>query len=431
MARLQHMTHTGDVNADDLQIEMLDSLANGSAKIKAASQGAGNNIVKEEMPWLNGKLNKREQLECEYMFMQKKHKEMSLAEEALVAELSSEMLSLRDHCNEQGQAVGQLTARLSEAHDAVTAELHNATIIRQTFKNELEMEQATRQQLQINVQEEQAEIRFRIQASEQQFSIMQGVRSSLEGQVEGVKRRQEKLRQEIEDERAGRCELHSAGVQELDAWKDHNVRLSEELRQQLEALQEEEETWRAEWSIDMLQLEHKENHQGEAEARLQTEVDESRRQEQETMVRYESEAIMWRLYVSDLRERLSHREAVVQEEDAEEARILMEHRSYEEARARLYGEVEDCKTRLRRDEAEVENHDRQSKSLREELAEVERALQTVRERDEKLMTSEKKVEERLNRELEEARREQSELEEDVAIARKSMFCGKRRPPSRG
>lgn len=436
MARPEQKHSTGGMGAEDLQIEMLEDKflktlgaeGKGDGKANGASAKAGDPPPEEELPWLNSKLSKREKLECEYEYMVRRHEQMDLAEEALVSELTSEMVALRDHCHEQGQAVGTLTARLSEAHQAVNMELHNAVVVRQTFQSELETEQAIRHQLQLNVNEEQAQIRDRILASEQQLAVMQGVSSSLVDQVEAVEARQAKLTQEIEDERSGRSELHAAGAQELEAWKDHNVRHTEDLRQQLLELQEEEETWRAEWAIEMLQLEDKELQQGRVETALQAEVQESRKQEQDTLVRYESEAIMWRYHMADLQDRHKRHEAIVQEEDREEQRKLMEQLSYQESFTRLLDEVQECKMRVQTDEAAVETHGRQSQTLREELKELEQSLQVVRRKDETAIEADEQEEKIFRKELEAARLERDELEQEVELRNQSGFCRKRRKP---
>lgn len=397
----------------------------------------GNHLSKEsllgpphgEAPLGSSDITYREKLLCEYNALTRKHVEVQESESVLQAELSTEMIALRDHCHEQGQAVGLLTHRLAEAHEAVNMELANAVVVRQAIESELMTEAAVRQDLQLNIHEEQAELRSRITASEKQLAVMQGVKASLQEQVEAIEQRQAKLCQEIEEEKLGRAELHGAGVRELDAWKDHNVRLGEELRCQLAELQEEEENWRAEWSIEVLQLEDREQRQGRLESILRVEVADARSQEQDTMVRYESEAIMWSRYVGELREQLAHRETVCKEEDAENARVEAERLEYDEAHSRLAEEFQACETQLMEDEAQVEASALQSKTLREELKELERSLKTVRQDGELLrLESERQL---VEHELQVARQEQARLEELKAKSSAFSCLKRRREPPKG
>merc|ERR1719382_2114838 len=92
--------------------------------------------------------------------------------EELQGRLVGEMRELRDQCNEQGQMVGKLMQRLSDARGAVTSDLQNAQAVRAILGGELKSEELQRQALEDSWRSEEAEFQDMIQKAKGQLATM-------------------------------------------------------------------------------------------------------------------------------------------------------------------------------------------------------------------------------------------------------------------
>lgn len=291
------------------------------------SQAAG---VRHIAEWLRsapgaGSEARRARLRTEHKELVQEHRSERLQAEELQVRLSAEMRELRDQCQEQGQIVGMLAQRLSDARSAVTAELRGAAATHSTLSSELLSEESQRRALEAARRGEEAEIAHRVEAAEQQLSTMSGVRASLEAQLHASARVQAELREHIAAERGGRSELKVAGERELVAWSEHNEKVCGELRSRLQSERAEVHSWRESTAreVSRLQAESCENSAEESCLRLQLESVRNLQTEVRSELQVEVQA--WSREVDALRDQVHEAdEEYLRSEDAIRRHILSE-----------------------------------------------------------------------------------------------------------
>ncbi|CAE8609345.1 unnamed protein product [Polarella glacialis] len=163
-------------------------------------------------------------LKCEHEDLVREHASEKQAAELMQAQLSSEMRELRDQCHEQGQTMGVLTQRLSDARGAVTAELQGAAAVRDELQSELLSQQSQHRGSQAALCREEAEAACRVEAVEEQLASMIAVRDSMQAQLRTSVQVQGELRAHIGAERDGRTALQVEGQKELErSWHEHHA----------------------------------------------------------------------------------------------------------------------------------------------------------------------------------------------------------------
>lgn len=378
------------------------------------------------VPGVTGSEARRATLRTEHQELVREQRTERLAAEELQARLSAEMRELRDQCQEQGQTVGMLAQRLSDARNAVTAELRGAAALHSTLGTELQSEESQRRALEAARRGEEAEIAHRVEAAEQQLSTMSGVRASLEAQLHASHRVQAELREHISAERGGRSELKVAGERELTAWSEHNERVCGELRSRLRSERAEVDTWRESTAEEVSRLKEESEENTQEENQLMEQLQGVRQRQSMARRQLRSEVSSWNLEVEVLRERcLEVDEEHKQTEDALQRHTLSLGACGDE-RIELEEELQDRLGQASAAQDELQTLQCLSGELHDELREFQSHVQYYRADEEVIKLREER--DRLIREVSRETEHHKKLREDIESERKSwgFLCMKRR-----
>lgn len=187
----------------------------------------------------------------------REHRAEREAAEELQGRLYNEMRELRDQCDEQGQMVGKLMQRLSDARAAVTSDLQSAQAVRSILGGELRTEELQRSALERTWHSEQAELVEIIQKARRQYTTMSQGNDSLKSQLRASQVGQAELRGYIAAERSGRAELKLAGEQECVACHENDGKVYGELQNSLQDSRTEQaaiDAWQSRTKQELSQL---------------------------------------------------------------------------------------------------------------------------------------------------------------------------------
>eukprot|EP00929_Paragymnodinium_shiwhaense_P013275 TRINITY_DN121137_c0_g1_i1.p1 TRINITY_DN121137_c0_g1~~TRINITY_DN121137_c0_g1_i1.p1 ORF type:complete len:859 (+),score=213.42 TRINITY_DN121137_c0_g1_i1:229-2805(+) len=357
-------------------------------------------------------------LRQEHRELVQEHRAEEGSSEALQALLSSEMVELRDSCQEKGQAIGVLTSRLSETAEAVTAELQSAALLRKELEDELADEQQVRMELEASCKAEEAEAEAKEKASEQQLAAMLKVRDTLEAQIRTSLQIQANLRDQIDGEKSGCSELEVAGERELVAWREHNARIRGEMEERGEATERE---------VERLRQESQEYCMEEAE--LESQLESLREAQEKERQDLQAEAMLWHYEVMTLSARVEDVNEETREGQALCQRLADETAEVRAEKQALEEEIAEEESRRSCGEKEFENVELQTRELHDELSQLRDAIVRCRRDDE----HEKLIQERdeVRREVQAEAHMKAMLESEIEAAQRSSifpWCRRRQPP---
>lgn len=370
---------------------------------------------------------RRARLRTEHAELTKEHHSERVAAEELQVRLSSEMRELKDQCHEQGQTVGMLAQRLSDARNAVTAELRGAAEVHSTLDSELMSEESQRRALEAARRGEEAELSHRVEAAEQQLATMTGTRASLEAQLQASTRVQTELREHIEAERGGRSELEVAGQRELQAWSEHNVRVCNELESRLQSERAEMDAWRTSTTEEVERLKQESSQHSLEEGQLVEQLESVREWQAQARRRLRTEVLSWSREVEVLRERAQEAdEEHWKSEDALRRHELSQGACGDE-RKLLEEEFEDRLSQAGTANGELQNLQMLSKSMADRLQDLRRQVRHYKEdvESERLMHERDTLVDEVSREVQRHRYLQEEIEAE-RNSWSAFLCGRRR-----
>lgn len=371
-----------------------------------------------------GEMDLRTRLQCEWEELDREHLAEREGAAEIQAELSAEMRELRNRCQEQGQHVGMLMQRLSDARSAVTAELQSEAAVRAALGGELMSEESQRKHLEAARKNEEAEALGRAKVSEEQLSTLASVRTSLEAQLKASARVQEELVEHIEAERRGRSELEVAGKRELSAWSEHNNEIYAELQYRIKAERAEVDTWRTTLARESSRLRQESSQHADEEGSLRAQLATMREWRLQVQSKLQAEACAWQHEVEELRTRARYLGEEC-ENRIETVRLCDQERSEYLYKCReVKDDLHRCEDKARLELSDAKELDQKLRSRQTNLDNLRKALQKC-ENDEDAGRLGQECRDFRDR-VDEQKQRRQELEEEHAKA-KGFRCWRRRP----
>jgi len=377
--------------------------------------------------------SRRQKLMQEHEELKRRHRAEQSSAEELQARLSLEMRELRDQCHGHSQTVGQLTQRLSDARDAVHAELRASASVKSALCGELASEESRRRALEAAYSSGEAELeaQARVESAQRQLAMMRAVRDALESQICTTLQLQDELEHHISAERGGCSELQVAGERELVEWNKHKHQTTFlcELGSRLQMEREEVESEQSVTSqaFGRCQQEHEE--QAQDKDSLVAQLASVREAQDRIRSELHGGATAWTNQVEHLHERISEADEECWQslDAAQRNRSAISMCSVE--RALLEEEIEQSDTARQVETCELEAVEQQSAELTEELHQLREALLRCQEDDEKVRLCHEQ--DSLSCQLHDEAEARHHLESELEALKNSrgLLCWRRRAPA--